>query len=480
MQKQLNDSTLASLPASILRPKYDRSKTTIGITHIGPGAFHRAHQAVYFDSLLERDPRWAISEIALRTAGVRDALAPQDGLYSLAELSAEGTIRVIGAIRELLVGSEQMDAAFARLCAPETKIVTLTVTEKGYCLDAQGKLQMSHPDIEHDVKSPRTPVSTVGWLVEALRRRRAQGIAPFIVMSCDNLMDNGNALRGAMIEYAQALEPALARFVESDIVCPRTMVDSITPATDDALRARVNEALGVKDAWPVQREAFTQWVIEDSLALKGVDLASVGVTLAKDVSVYDRAKLRLVNGAHSTLAYLGSLRGRETVFDAINDVPLARFVEKLMREDLGPSLGNPQGLDVKRYIDAIIERYRNPAVRHLLAQIAWDGTKKLPVRIIATTLQLVGEKKDVRRLAWPIAAWMRFVVRQAKAGVAIVDPEGTRLAAIGAACVGEFDQDLQKFSAIETVFPPALLQNAEYRAALRDAYTALANPNALP
>ncbi|HEU4652789.1 MAG TPA: mannitol dehydrogenase family protein [Steroidobacteraceae bacterium] len=480
MQKQLNDSTLASLPTSILRPKYDRSKTTIGIAHIGPGAFHRAHQAVYFDSLLERDPRWAISEIALRTAGVRDALAPQDGLYSLAELSAEGTIRVIGAIRELLVGSEQLDAAFARLCAPKTKVVTLTVTEKGYCLDAHGKLQMSHSDIEHDLKSPRTPVSTVGWLVEALRRRRAQGIEPFIVISCDNLMDNGNALRAAMIDYAQALEPGLARFIESDIVCPRTMVDSITPATDDALRARVNEALGVQDAWPVQREAFTQWVIEDSPALKDVDLASVGVTLAKDVSVYDRAKLRLVNGAHSTLAYLGSLRGRETVFDAINDAPLARFVEKLMREDLGPSLGNPQGLDVKKYIDAIIERYRNPAVRHLLAQIAWDGTKKLPVRIIATTLQLIGEKKDVRRLAWPIAAWMRFVVRQAKAEVAIVDPEATRLAAIGAACTGNFDPDLREFSAIETVFPAALLQNAEYRAALRDAYTSLANPNALP
>jgi fructuronate reductase len=432
------------------------------------------------DSLLERDPRWAISAVALRSAGVRDALAPQDGLYSLAELSAQATIRVIGAIRELLVGSEQMDAAFARLCAPETQIVTLTVTEKGYCLDAQGKLQMSHPEIQRDLQSPRTPVSTVGWLVEALRRRRAQGTAPFIVISCDNLMDNGNALRGALIDYAQALEPPLARFIESEVICPRTMVDSITPATDDALRERVNNALGVSDAWPVQREAFTQWVIEDSPALNGIDLASVGVTLAKDVSVFDRAKLRLVNGAHSTLAYLGSLRGRETVFDAINDAPLARFVEELMRADLGPSLGNAQGLDVKRYIDAILERYRNPAVRHLLSQIAWDGTKKLPVRIIATTLQLIAEHKDVRNLAWPIAAWMRFVVRQAKAGVAIVDPEGSRLATIGSACSGDFEQDLAKFAAIETVFPATLLEHAGYRAALADAYRALNDPNALP
>jgi fructuronate reductase len=480
MQKQLSDSTLGSLPAAILRPKYDRSRTSIGITHIGPGAFHRAHQAVYFDSLLEHDSRWAISAIALRSAGVRDALSPQDGLYSLAELSAQQTIRVIGAIRELLVGAEQMDAAFGRLCAPATQIVTLTVTEKGYCLDAHGKLQMSHPEIQRDLQSPRTPVSTVGWLVEALRRRRAQGIAPFIVISCDNLMDNGNALRGALIDYAQALEPPLARYIDSEIVCPRTMVDSITPATDDALRARVSDALGVSDSWPVQREAFTQWVIEDSPALDGLDLASVGVTLAKDVSVYDRAKLRLVNGAHSTLAYLGSLRGRETVFDAINDAPLARFVARLMREDLGPSLGNPQGFDVKSYIDAIIERYRNPAVRHLLTQIAWDGTKKLHVRIIATTLQLIGESKDVRRMAWPIAAWMRFVVRQAKAGVPIVDPEGVRLTEIGSACTGEFAHDLQKFSAIETIFPTALLQVAEYRAALATAYQALSDPNALP
>jgi fructuronate reductase len=480
MQRQLNNATLGSLPAAITRPKYDRARTTIGITHIGPGAFHRAHQAVYFDSLLEHDSRWGIAAIALRSPGVRDALAPQDGLYSLAELSTQGTIRVIGAIRELLVGSEQMDASFARLAAPETQIVTLTVTEKGYCLDAQGKLQMSHPDVQHDLKSPRTPLSTVGWLVEALRRRRAQGAAPFIVISCDNLMDNGNALRGALIDYARALEPGLASFIEAEIVCPRTMVDSITPATDDTLRAKVSAALGVTDAWPVQREAFTQWVIEDSPALRGIDLASVGVTLAKDVSVYDRAKLRLVNGAHSTLAYLGSLRGRETVFDAINDAPLARFVEKLMREDLGPSLGNPQGLDVNAYITAIIERYRNPAVRHLLSQIAWDGTKKLPVRIIATTQQLIQEGKDIRRVAWPIAAWMRFVVRQAKAGVQIVDPESQRLAEIGALCNGEFEHDLKKFAAIETVFPASLVQHAEYRAALRDAYTALADPNALP
>jgi fructuronate reductase len=480
MQKHLSDVTLGSLPTNILRPKYDRSRTSIGIAHIGPGAFHRAHQAVYFDSLLERDPRWAISAIALRSAGVRDALTPQDGLYSLAELSLEGPIRVIGAIRELLVGSEQMDAAFARLSAPETQIVTLTVTEKGYCLDAQGQLQMSHPDIQRDLQSPRTPVSTVGWLVEALRRRRAQGTAPFIVISCDNLMDNGRALHRALVDYAQALEPPFARFIESEVICPRTMVDSITPATDDALRARVNNALGVLDAWPVQREPFTQWVIEDSPALNGIDLAAVGVTIAKDVSVYDRAKLRLVNGAHSTLAYLGSLRGRETVFDAINDVPLARFVERLMRDDLGPSLGNAQGLDVQRYIDAILERYRNPAVRHFLSQIAWDGTKKLPVRIIATALQLIGENKDVRRLAWPIAAWMRFVVRQAKARVPIVDPEGTRLAEIGAACNGNFDQDLRRFSAIETIFPPSLLQHAEYRAALTYAYAALQDPNALP
>jgi fructuronate reductase len=480
MQKLLSDSTLGSLPTNILRPRYDRSRTSIGITHIGPGAFHRAHQAVYFDSMLERDPRWAISAIALRSAGVRDALAPQDGLYTLAELSTQGTLRVIGAIRELLVGSEQMDAAFARLAAPTTQIVTLTVTEKGYCLDAQGKLQMSHPEIQRDLQSPRMPVSTVGWLVEALRRRRAQGIAPFIVISCDNLMDNGNALRGALIEYAEALEPPLARFIESEVICPRTMVDSITPATDDALRTRVNSALGVVDAWPIQRESFTQWVIEDSPALNGIDLASVGVTLAKDVSVYDRAKLRLVNGAHSTLAYLGSLRGRETVFDAINDVPLATFVERLMREDLGPSLGNPQGLDVKRYIDAIIERYRNPAVRHLLSQIAWDGTKKLPVRIIATVLQLIVEHKDVRRLAWPIAAWMRFIVRQAQGGATIVDPEASRLTAIGTGCNGDFDHDLQRFAAIETIFPPAVLQHSEFRAALGDAYRALNDPNALP
>ena len=418
----------------------------LGIVHIGPGAFHRAHQAWYVDQLLHTDSRWAICEIALKSAGVRDALAPQDGLYVLNELGAESRLRVIGAIRELLVASEDHEAAFARLTARDTRMVTMTVTEKGYCLDAAGMLDGAHPDIIHDLQTPAQPRSLIGLLTEALRRRRAAGEKPFVVVSCDNLANNGHVLRRAVVAYASGRDADLARWIETEVAFPRTMVDSITPATDEVLRERVASAAGVVDAWPIKREEFLQWVVEDLPAMHEADWGSVGVTLAADVSVYDRAKLRLLNGAHSTLAYMGLLRGHETVNDAMNDATLARFVETLMREDFAASLGPSPGLDVSAYITDLLARFRNPGIRHLLSQIAWDGSKKLPVRLTATINEALQANRRVDRMAMTIAAWMRFVVRQAKNGIAIVDPDAALLAEIGRACNGDAAHDAGLFA----------------------------------
>jgi fructuronate reductase len=475
---RLTEASLHAVRSGTILPTYDRGATRFGIVHIGPGAFHRAHQAFYVDTLLHSDKRWAISALSLKSTGLRDALGPQQGLYTLVELGAAPRARVIGAIRELLVGSTDTEAAFARLTSRDTRIVSLTVTEKGYCLDATNQLDGANPDIAHDLTNPAAPRSTIGWIVEALRRRRASGIPPFTVLSCDNLPDNGSVLHRALVSFARDSDADLARWIEAELVCPRTMVDSITPATDDALRTRARALTGVLDEWPIQREPFTQWVIEDVPTMRDADWASVGVTFAKDVSVYDRAKLRLLNGPHSTLAYLGLLRGHESVADAMRDEQLAQFVELLMVEDLSQSLGETPGLDVAHYIAAVLARFRNPGIRHLLSQIAWDGSKKLPVRLVVTIAEALRAGRPIHRLVMPIAAWMRFIVRQAKAGVAIVDPDCARLATVGAACNGEARADLIRFAVCEAVLPPALMAEPQFRQALETAYDRLGTPHA--
>ena len=477
MTPRLSEASLHSARSGTILPTYDRDATRFGIVHIGPGAFHRAHQAYYVDTLLHSDKRWAISALSLKSTGLRDALKDQQGMYTLVELGAAPRARVIGAIRELLVGATDHEAAFARLAARDTRLVSLTVTEKGYCLDAKNLLDMGNADIVSDLARAMTPRSTIGWIVEGLRRRRAAGVPPFAVLSCDNLPENGKVLHRALVAFAQAADPDLAKWIAEEVVCPRTMVDSITPATDDALRKRALGLTGLVDEWPIQREPFTQWVIEDLPAMRDADWQSVGVTLARDVGVYDRAKLRLVNGPHSTLTYLGLLRGHETVADAMRDEQLALFVELLMTGDLAPSLGEAPGFDMGHYISAVLARFRNPGIRHLLSQIAWDGSKKLPVRIIVTIAEALRAGRPIHRLVMPVAAWMRFIVRQAKAGVAIVDPESERLAEIGRACTGDARSDVARFAVFESVLPPSLLSQQAFRAALEAAYDRLAMPH---
>lgn len=444
--------TAASLPAPLA---YDRDATTIGVVHFGPGAFFRAHQAAYIDDLLATDPRWAISAVALKTSGVRDALAPQDGLYTLIELGETTRFRIIGAIRELLVASEDADRVAARLASPDTRLVTLTVTEKGYCLKGDGALDLTHPDIRHDLAEPDQPVSLSGWLVKGLSARRDAGLAPFTVLSCDNLPANGRKLKAAVVRLAAARDQALADWIAANVRFPCSMVDSITPATDDALRARVLAETGLEDAWPIQRETFVQWVVEDDLGPGAPDLASVGVTLTDDVAAWEQAKLRLLNGAHSTLAYVGLLRGHGTVAEAMADAPLAAFVRTMMLQDIAPTLRAPAGLDIPAYVEALLERFRNPAIAHRLSQIAWDGSQKLPIRLLATMTDRLAAKAPIGRLAVPVAAWMRFCIDRTAAGERLTDPLAEILARTAAACGGE-PSDIDQFLALDAVFPPAL------------------------
>ncbi len=489
---RLCDATLAGLPAHVARPAYDRARTRIGVVHFGPGAFHRAHQAVYLDAVLDADPAWAICAVSLHSPGVRDALRPQDGLYTLVLQGERPALRVVGSIRELLCAPQEPEAVLARLADRDVRLVTLTITEKGYCLSADG-VDLAHPDIVHDLASPETPVSAprsaIGWLVAGLRARRDRGFEPFTVLSCDNLADNGGRLRRAVLQFAAQLDPRLADWIETGVAFPRSMVDSITPASDDALRAWVAEQAGVEDAWPVQREPYTQWVVEDHFPHGRPPLERAGVVLSDDIAGYDRAKLRLLNAPHSALAYLGSLLEIDTVAAAMRDPALAGFVERLMRQDIVPTLKLPRGFDPDAYIDAILARFRNPAIAHRLAQIAWDGSQKIPVRLLGTIADALAAGRPIGRLCLPVAGWLHFVRRQARHGVPIVDPLADTLVRLGGAeaargnagdtaneaaggATGEAAGGVDAFLALDAVFAP-LSADERFVAALRRADAAL-------
>lgn len=479
MRPRLGEHTLEHGSPPLLRPGYRRSQTRIGTVHFGPGAFHRAHQAFYLDRLLEKDPARAICAVSLRTASLRDALAPQDGLYTLVELDEAPTMRVIGAIREILVAAEGAPAVSRRLCDPDTSMVTVTVTEKGYCLDGAGRLDPTHPDIVHDLGHPETPRSLVAWLVRGLKLRRERGLEPYLILCCDNLADNGATLRRAVLDFARHQDAGLTAWIEETARFPRTMVDSITPASDEALRERVAQTTGLEDAWPVQRERFVQWVVEEVDCAAQPDWASVGVTVSRDVTAYERAKLRMLNGAHSTLAYLGLLAGLETVAEAMAQPLLRDFVARLMAQDIEPTLASLPSGALAAYRLSVLNRFANPALRHPLAQIAWDGSQKLPIRILGTIADALQAQRPAARLTVPLAAWMHFVRMRARQDAAIVDPLAFQLAALGRQLTGEASHDLPRFFALPGVFPAALSADPRFRRALAAAYEAIAARGAL-
>jgi fructuronate reductase len=445
----------------------------VGIVHFGPGAFHRAHQADYIDRLLAQDDRWGIAAVSLRSPGTIEALKRQRGRYTLAIIDAETNFRTIAAHKKFF-GPGEGDGVRALLRDPAVRIVSSTVTEKGYCLDGDGRLDFGHPDIVRDLADPAHPVSIVGWLALGLRDRRDAGLAAFTPLCCDNMVANGRKLRTAMLAYAKRLDPALADWIEREAVFPSTMVDSITPATDDALRAFVR-AQGFDDDIPVRREAYAAWIVEDVLPGDAQDLASVGIVLAKQVDAWEKAKLRILNGAHSTLAYLGLPLGHRTVADAMDDAALAGFVTRLIREDIIPSLA-PSPLDLQAYSGQIIGRFRNPAIGHKLAQIAWDGSQKLPYRLLDTIAEARAAGRGIERLAVPIAAWMCFVEQRSRAGIEIVDPLAAKLAEIGR------DGDVVGgLLALRQVFPERLAGDAVFADAVGRAVERMraAGPRAL-
>lgn len=436
---RLNRHTLAALPAEVGRPRYDRTRLRSGIVHLGVGAFQRAHLAVATEAALHADGdlRWGITGVSLRHPDTRDALAPQDGLYTLAlrdagpDSTPREQLQVIGAMPALLVAPEDPGAVLEAIAHPDTRIVSLTVTEKGYHHDpASGALRRDDPAIEHDLVDADAPRSTIGVLVHGLARRRARGLGPVTLLSCDNLPANGRTLRGLVLAFAAGLDRSLADWIASGCSFPNSMVDRIVPRTTDDDRTHIAAALGLEDAWPVVAEPFFEWVIEDRFAAGRPDWSAGGARFVAEAEPFERLKLRMVNGAHSAIAYLGAMAGFATVDRAIAEPRLRRFADTMLREEVAPTLPPLPGLDLDAWRAALLQRFANPALQHRTRQIAMDGSQKLPQRLLGTVRDRLAAGAPIERLGLAVAAWIHHLrgVDDRGEAYAIDDPLADALA----------------------------------------------------
>ena len=473
---QLCNKTLNQLPATVQRPNYDRSQVAGAIVHLGVGAFHRAHQAVMTDAVLASgDLAWGIVGAGLMTSGTKDALGPQDGLYTLVERAAGSEkLQVIGSIIELLGGAADLAQVLARMCAPSTRIVSLTVTEKGYYLDpASGKLQLQAPAIQADLANPATPSTILGLIVQALKHRKANAIAPFTVLSCDNLPSNGKTAKAAVLAFAREVDGDLAIWIEANVSFPCSMVDRITPATTDADRAHVNEQLGLQDAWPIVTEQFVQWVIEDNFTMGRPDWTLGGAVFSNEIEAWEDMKLRCLNGAHSTLAYLGQLTGRETVAEAMQ-LPLITGILDALWLEVREVLKAPAGVDPADYVEQLKLRFCNPALKHRTAQIAMDGSQKLPQRLLATLRERIAAGLPSPAIATAIAAWMHFAVKTAQTpGAVLNDPLSNDILAQARAS-NDSVAVIDNLLGIDKIFGSDLKTNSGFKAELQDGFSRLA------
>ncbi len=430
-----------------------------GIVHLGLGAFFRAFGCVYVaDAMAASGGDWGIVGVSLRSPATRDALRSHDWSYASVTLAPEGEdIREINVLNDVLVAPEDPGQVLAAMADPAIKIVSLTVTEKGYCHNpASGALNLDHPDIQLDLNNP-LPVSAPGFMVRALQMRRAAGHPPFTVLSCDNLPDNGKLVRAVVLDLARQIDPDLADWIAAHGRFPSTMVDRITPATTQADIDRIAERTGKPGGAPVLHEPFSQWAIEDDF-VNGArpDLAAAGAEMVADVSAHEQMKLRMLNGTHSALAYTGYLAGHDTIAATVADPVFAAFVHRLWAEIM-PAVTPPDGVDLNAYADALFARYANPAIQHRTWQIAMDGSQKLPQRLLGTIADNISAGRSVEALSLGVAAWMRYVSGVDEAGqvIDVRDPMAAHLFDISTAQDSVEDKVAALLSVAE-VFPTEL------------------------
>ncbi len=468
-----------TLNSQVIRPTFDRSALKSRIVHLGFGAFHRAHQALYTNEMLEKtNSDWGICEVNLFGGeDLIEQLRVQDHLYTVAEKGAQATeVKLIGSVTESLHPTLDGKAAvLAKMTEEQVAIVSMTITEKGYCADpATGRLDKNNALIVSDLANPQDPSSAIGYIVEALRQRRKKGISPFTVMSCDNVQENGHVARAAVLDFANLVDAELAAWIESNVTFPCTMVDRIVPAATEETLSEIEALVGVADQCGIACEPFRQWVIEDNFVAGRPDWNVAGAEFVADVVPFEEMKLRMLNGSHSFLAYLGYLGGYAHISDTMTNEDYRQAAFDMMMKAQAPTLNMPQGTDLEAYAKLLIERFTNPSLKHQTWQIAMDGSQKIPQRMGGSLRHHLAQGTEFKWLAMGIAGWMRYVSAQDERGeeIDVRDPMVEQFKAIYAEH-GLNVSAVKALLSIEAIFGTDLIQNEVFVEAVTNAYQLL-------
>ncbi len=471
---RLSSDALTGLDPRVTVPDYGRAAITPGIAHIGVGGFHRAHQAVYLDSLLQKGlaQDWGLLGIGLlpQDAAMRDALAGQDHLYTVVAKHPDGTLepRVIGSMLDYMFAPEDPEAVLAVLADPAIRIVSLTITEGGYHADPTSGELILDGALRADLTPGSVPKTAFGLLTEALAWRRAAGIVPFTVMSCDNIQGNGALARRMITAFAAQRDPELAEWITENVAFPNSMVDRITPVTTEEDRDALAAGFGMEDAWPVVCEPFTQWVLEDRFASGRPPFEAAGAQLVEDVLPYELMKLRLLNAGHQAIAYLGVLAGYRYAHEAAQDPLFARFLLDYMEQEATPTLAPVPGVDLDAYRRDLVERFANPAVADTLARLATDASDRIPTFLLPVVHERLAQGSVTPLAALVVAAWARYAEGVDEHG-AVIDVVDRRRDAVTARAARNHEEPLA-FLRDESLFG-GLAQNpvftSHYTVALR-------------
>lgn len=468
----------APLNACAILPSYDRSKLQTKIVHMGFGAFHRAHQALFTDQVArDSDSDWGICEVSLFSDTLIKHLREQDHLFSVIEKGRDAThAKIVGAVTEALNPAlDGIQTLIEKMAEPQVAIVSLTITEKGYCIDpSTGALNINNEMVQADLATPSKPSSALGFIVQALKCRRSRDLKPFTVLSCDNIEENGRVAKAAIVDFATQLDPELAAWIAENVSFPSTMVDRIVPAITPESAHEIETLLGVEDPCGIVCETFNQWVIEDTFVAGRPQWERAGVQMVDDVRPYENMKLRMLNGSHSFLAYLGYLAGYAHIADTMQDKNFRRVAYDLMMHEQAPSLVMPEGTDLEVYAQELIARFENPNLKHRTWQIAMDGSQKIPQRICGSLAYHLENGTAFPRLALGLAGWMRYVSGIDEQGNAIDvrDPMAEKLRLI----CKEHDGDVgvvKALLAVDEIFEHDLATNETLINAVTKAYQSL-------
>ena len=475
MSIKLSAGALSNLPPNVAVPKYRRDDLSAGIVHFGVGNFHRAHQAVYLDDLfnLGRDRDWAVIGAGVRDAdaAVRAKLREQDWLTTVVEQEANSTeARVVGSMSDFVAPGDAA-ALLEVLARPEIRIVSLTITEGGYYIDpATQKFDARHPDIVADARNLAAPKTAFGLIAAGLKRRREAGVAPFTVMSCDNIPGNGHVAEAAVSGLAALADPKLASWIVDEVAFPNSMVDRITPATTDRERQRLAQTFGLEDNWPVFCEAFRQWVLEDRFPAGRPALEKAGATFTSDVAPYELMKIRILNGGHAAIAYPAALLDIHFVHEAMEDPQISAFLAKLTTDEIMPTVPPPPGVALADYRDLIARRFANPKIDDTISRLCFDGSNRQPKFILPVASDRLASGAGLTGLALVSALWCRYCQGETESGKTIApnDPNWERIHA----AARRARQSPEAFLELRDIFG-ALSQQPAYAAAFSNALSRL-------